>query len=159
MAARSDIQLDVLSDPRWLRTVRALVRGFLESCAFPNDRIMELVLAVDEACTNAMRHSYDGDKERRIRLRFRAISGGAEIVVRDKGKPAPFEKVRKKDFSTPTKQDVQPGGRGIQILYEVFDEVKFAPGARSGNCVTLRAYLPSRRRPVRRGKVRGVAQA
>jgi len=154
LAARNDIQLEVLSDPRWLRSVRALVRGFLECCAFPTDRIMELVLAVDEACTNAMRHSYNGDKERRIRLRLRALAGGVEIVLSDQGVPAPVERIQKRKASTPTKEDVQPGGRGMQILYEVFDEVRFVPGARRGNRVTLRAYSPPGRwrTPRRRGR-------
>jgi hypothetical protein len=39
---------------------------------------------------------------------------------------------------TPEIDDLQPGGLGVRLIHEVFDEVHFCPGESRGNCVTMR---------------------
>lgn len=133
-----DLQIELRSDARWLRAVRGLVRGYLETCGIEAERAGNAVLGVDEACANAMRHSYDGDETRKIALALRSTAEFVEITLRDDGTPAAPEAIRRRQVETPSPHTVQPGGRGIQILYEVFDEVDFRPGRHSGNCVTMK---------------------
>ena len=151
MATHADIRIDVRSDPRLLKSVRGLVRAYLESCGVPARRVDDAVLAVDEACANAMRHSYNGDKNQRISLRLRPYAAGIEIVLRDQGVTAPPEAVARKPVVPPDRQTVKPGGRGIQILYEVFDEVVFRPGRIAGNQVTMRLAHPREPHPSQSG--------
>ena len=45
-----DFRLEVRSDPRFLRCIRNLVRGWAEAADAAQDTADEMVLAVDEAC-------------------------------------------------------------------------------------------------------------
>ena len=134
--------MEVLSDPKLLKSVRGVVRGFAESHALSDEKAMEVVLAVDEACTNAMRHAYDSNSGRKLWLSLRSVDDGIEIVLRDDGTPARSERVRQKEAVAPDPETLTPGGLGVQILYEVFDEVDFVPGPEYGNCITMRLRRP-----------------
>ncbi len=46
------------SDAGRLSRVRAATRGFLADCGFEECAAEALVLAIDEACTNIIRHAY-----------------------------------------------------------------------------------------------------
>ncbi|NIA13370.1 MAG: hypothetical protein GWP08_04760 [Nitrospiraceae bacterium] len=134
--------MEVLSDPKLLKSVRGVVRGFAESHALSDEKAMEVVLAVDEACTNAMRHAYGSNPGRKLWLSLRSTEDGIEIVLRDDGTPASSERVKQKEVVAPDLETLKPGGLGVQILYEVFDEVDFVPGPGSGNCITMRLRRP-----------------
>ena len=141
-----DLRVDVAADPRLLGSVRALLRSYLTACGIAEDKSDEVVLAVDEACTNAIRHSYGGPCSERIELRLRCSDEGLEIVVADHGKPAPPQAVAPRDLPAPDPATVKPGGLGVHLMHRVFDRVEFRPGERSGN--TVRMFL---RRPDRVG--------
>jgi len=138
LATHEDIRVELNADPRMLRAVRGLVRGYIEGWDFPEDKVLEVVLAVDEACTNAMRHAYNNEPGNRLVLWLRSGETCIEIELRDEGEPAPPGRVKRKKIVVPDKETLQPGGLGVQILYEVFDEVQFAPGEERGNRVTMR---------------------
>lgn len=138
MATHEDIRVELNADPKLLRAIRGLVRGYLESWSFPEDKVLEVVLAVDEACTNALRHAYNNEPGNRLALWLRSTDTCIEIELRDEGRPAPPGRVKRKKIVVPDKEALQPGGLGVQILYEVFDQVQFAPGEERGNRVTMR---------------------
>ena len=141
--AKQDIRVEVLSDPRLLKSIRGLVREYLASFGVSAERIGEVVLAVDEACTNAIRHAYGLRKDRRIELILTSSGDGIEIVLRDEGVPAPADRVQRREFATPDLESLTPGGLGVQLIYEVFDEVEFTPGETVGNCVVMRLKTPA----------------
>ena len=141
---QDDIHIDLVSDPRLLASVRGLIRTYLVNEGFSNDRAGEIVLAVDEACTNAMRHSYGGKPEGRLRLTVRSHDGAIEFILKDKGIPVPLEKCGRKDLAAPDASSLTPGGLGVQLMYSVFDEVTFRPGKTSGNRVVMRIQRPEK---------------
>ncbi|NIP90019.1 MAG: ATP-binding protein, partial [Gammaproteobacteria bacterium] len=49
--------LEIAAHPRLLSTVRGMVRSYLAEAGFARERTDEVVLGVDEACTNAIRHA------------------------------------------------------------------------------------------------------
>jgi anti-sigma regulatory factor (Ser/Thr protein kinase) len=139
---RDDIRLEIASDARLLCALRALVRTYVGLQGFPFERADEVVLAVDEACTNAIRHSYGGSTDRSIELTLRSLDDGIEIVLRDEGTPASRERLAQRELTPPEPGTVVPGGLGVQIMYRVFDEVTFEPGEDAGNRVTMRLKRP-----------------
>lgn len=143
MACQEELRIEVLSHPKFLRPVRGVVRSYLETYSLPQERIGEVVLAVDEACANAIRHSYAGETEHRVTLSFGADASWIEITLRDEGAPAPIESVQRK-VGTQEPCELKPGGVGVQIMYAVFDEVEFCPGQERGNCVTMRLRRPTK---------------
>ena len=137
------IAMEVTSDPALLGAVRGAVRCYLTANGFSSERADEVVLAVDEACANTIRHAYGGQKNRVFRLAMRTTKRWLEVEVRDGGKPAPRDKIGRKGLpKISDEKEVAPGGLGVQLMYEVFDKVEFSPGKTRGNCVTLRLKRP-----------------
>jgi len=133
-----DVRLIVRSDPRFLGSIRSLVRAWLEACELAGDTANKVVLAVDEACANTIRHAYEGRFDETIEVSLHDDGGYLEFKVSDSGAPCPLECIKKRALHPPTADDLRPGGLGVPLMHEVFDEVNFCPGATSGNCVTMR---------------------
>lgn len=141
---RDEIQVDLASDPRLLNAVRGLVRGYLATAGITGERADCVVLAVDEACANSIRHSYQGSTDRRIGLTLHSEPDAIVFAVSDDGVPAELERCRKKESTAaPDGSTLQPGGLGVQLIYRVFDEVCYEPGQERGNRVTMRLALES----------------
>ena len=136
-----DITLSIRSDPRLLCAVRGLVRPYLEKHDVAAERIDGVVLAVDEACTNAIRHSYGRSSDREVWLSLRQLPEFIEVEVRDDGAPAPADRVQRQPMARPDPETVVPGGLGIPLIYSAFDDVIFEPGAERGNRVRMRLRL------------------
>jgi len=88
-----------------------------------------VVLAVDEALTNIIRHAYLGDSERPIEVSFRRIHlplngksrDALEIVLEDRG-----AKANPKKLCGRALEDVRPGGLGLHFIRESMDTVEFS---------------------------------
>jgi serine/threonine-protein kinase RsbW/sigma-B regulation protein RsbU (phosphoserine phosphatase) len=133
-----DLHLTVRSDPKLLASVRSLVRSWVNSWEVDEKTADEVVLAIDEACTNAIRHAYEGRRDGSVELTLHAAEKHLEFQVSDSGVPCPPECTERRPLHPPDVDDMQPGGLGIQLIHKVFDEVDFCPGVSGGNCVTMK---------------------
>jgi anti-sigma regulatory factor (Ser/Thr protein kinase) len=87
-----------------------------------------VVLAVDEALTNIIRHAYQGKTDQPIEASFRRIQaandGGRraalEIVLEDRGVTVDRQKLCGRELD-----DVRPGGLGLHFMHECMDAVEF----------------------------------
>ncbi|MCL4217002.1 MAG: ATP-binding protein [Candidatus Hydrogenedentes bacterium] len=140
---RDDLYLKVASDARLLCAIRGLMRGYLERHDYEEDRIQEIVLALDEACANAIRHSYEGKNDQYIEVLVCSDAARIEICLKDQGKPTNEDKLNKRVPEAPDPGNLKAGGLGIPLIYAIFDEVRFEPGKTRGNCTTLRLNRPS----------------
>ncbi len=121
-----------------LGCVRRLVRSYLESYETAPERIDEVVLAVDEACANTIRHSYGGRADECFSLEFRSHAHGLEIELRDTGETAPADKTAVTMAARTGEANLRPGGLGIPLIRQVFDEVEFLAESPRGNRVIMR---------------------
>jgi anti-sigma regulatory factor (Ser/Thr protein kinase) len=128
----------VRSDPKLLASVRSLVRSWVESWDVGETTTDKVVLAIDEACTNAIRHAYEGRHDGSVELSLHAEPEYLEFQVSDTGVPCPPDCTTRRPLQTTDIDDLKPGGLGIQLIHEVFDEVDFCPGESGGNCVTMK---------------------
>ncbi len=145
---KQDFMLEIASDPRLLRIVRDLVRSYLIEAGFASERVDEVVLGVDEACSNAIRHSCAGKPDSTFRITFRSAKDWLEIQLEDSGEPASPESFVRGEWPSPADaSDVRPGGLGVHLMHEVFDQVEFCPGVTQGNCVTMKLKLPKKVKP------------
>jgi anti-sigma regulatory factor (Ser/Thr protein kinase) len=133
-----DIRIEIRSKPKLLRGVRELLRCYVRGGGFAPEVADDVVLAVDEACANAIRHSYAGSCDERLELLAACDADGIEIVVSDDGTPAPARRIAPKEQERPDPATVKPGGLGLSLIFKVFDEVVFRPGAERGNRVVMR---------------------
>lgn len=142
-APHEDIRLLVRAQPRLLCGVRSLVRCYLADLGFDESRAFEVVLAIDEACTNAIRHSYAGNVEECLSLSLASDAEWITVTLQDEGRPAPPDKVQPPRPEPLNLESIQPGGLGIGLIYDIFDEVRFVPGERIGNRITMRLHRPA----------------
>jgi anti-sigma regulatory factor (Ser/Thr protein kinase) len=110
----------------------------MEILGLAEDRRDEVVLAVDEAMANAIRHAYQGRCDESVELVMTASPEWLEISVSDQGVPCPAECVERRPLAPPGPDELRPGGLGVKLIHEVFDDVRFCPGEDRGNCVTMR---------------------
>jgi anti-sigma regulatory factor (Ser/Thr protein kinase) len=139
---QTDMHMAFRSDPRLMCSIRGLIRAHITDLGFAEQKVAEVVLAVDEACTNAIRHSYEGCSDKKLELEIRSNGSWVEIFIEDTGLPAPPEKLGMRELTPPGLDELKPHGLGVQLIHSVFDEVVFEPGEKRGNRTTLRLRLP-----------------
>lgn len=116
------VELRVPSDPDRLRLLRAGVTSAAQLCGFGPDDVCDIVLAVDEACQNVIRHAYKDAPKGDIVVSL--LRGDADLVVliRDFAPPVDVSLVKSRALD-----DVRPGGLGVHLISEVMDESGFLP--------------------------------
>ena len=109
------------SDTCHLAKVRAEVRAFLGRNGFDECATELMVLALDEACTNVIRHAY-AHACKPVRLEMTAPRGLVRFVLRDYGRSCDPEKIKGRELG-----DIRPGGLGVHIIRQAFDSVTYSP--------------------------------
>ena len=112
--------LDVPSDPAVMSAVRAVTDKISLAAGLGAEEVEKLVLAVDEACTNVIRHAYGNRRDGRITITFTAGEGRLEIAIRDFGAGADPATFRGRDF-----KEVRPGGLGIHFIESAVDKLDY----------------------------------
>ncbi len=113
-----------------LASMREEVRGFLRETCIDDDVSEVIVLAIDEACTNIIRHAYKGEAKP-FRIEMSRLKNRLRFVLRDYGIPCEKPKIQSRDLD-----EIRPGGLGVHIIQQVFDLVEYSPKSR-GTRLTL----------------------
>ncbi len=102
-----------------LALMRRFVRKFLESYPFSETERTLMVLGVDEACTNIIRHAYHLQADQLIALSLEAKRDCVCLRLRDYGRqPATQMQGRAHDL-------IKPGGLGLHLIRSAFDKVDY----------------------------------
>jgi len=129
------MELKISSDPRWLRMVRAMMQEISRQAGFNDMERSEIILAVDEALSNVIKHSYKGDPQGVVWLTCAADNGCLEVVLRDRGEPIDPQRLE-----APPPDEVRIGGRGLFLMRSIMDEVLFEREGET-NLVRLRKFV------------------
>ena len=134
---KSPVILDIPADPASLFLVRALTAKISEQLGFAQQETDRVVLALDEACANVIRHAYKGLNEERIVITFNVSDECLEILVRDFGTPADPETFQPRDLA-----DVRPGGLGIHFMRSAMDTIEYSAPEDGGMLLKMIKYRP-----------------
>jgi serine/threonine-protein kinase RsbW len=113
-----------------------LVRNFIFEAAlrfgFDEEAAGKIMLAVDEACTNVIKHSYEFSTTKGIDLEILAHDTRFEVVIVHKGKPFDPESVKTPDMKKYFSQ-FRRGGLGMHLMRSLMDKVEYKslPGSRN----------------------------
>jgi len=136
------VHLQIHSCPTQLPVVRAAVEKFCQLLGFGSETVGGVVLSVDEALTNIIRHAYDGAADQRIEVtlepRPAAYGGGLQIVLRDYGRQVDPAQIRSRDL-----EDGRPGGLGVHIMTKCMDRVEYRPAAGGGTILVMTKAGPA----------------
>ena len=128
------------SDPRLLRTVRCLIGEMAEHCGFAEDEAQFIILAVDEACANVIRHAYQGRTDGEIGLSCSAKEDRIEFLLVDQGRPPRPDSLQPRPL-----EEVRPGGLGTHLIRSVMDEVRYRPSEQGNELFLAKSLRPRRR--------------
>jgi serine/threonine-protein kinase RsbW len=118
------------ADPEQLSVIRRQLSGWLAPLALTEDETADVVLAVDEAAANAVRHAYGPDEAGIVELTLWTETGTLCIEVVDHGSWRP-----------PAERPAE-GGRGIPLMSHMSESVLIHFDDR-GSRVLLRHRIPS----------------
>lgn len=113
-------QLEFSSQTGNLALMRNFVRRFLDTFPFSERERTLMVLGVDEACTNIIRHAYDLREDQLIALSLEQSGDCVRMRLRDFGQQVPAEVMKR-----PLREVIKPGGLGLHLIRTAFDHVDY----------------------------------
>src|SRR2546423_14654512 len=113
-----------------LAPMRKFVRKFLEAYPLSEREQMLMVLGVDEACTNVIRHAYHLRDDQLISLSLEASPRCIRMRLRDYGKQTEAHTMKGRAHDL-----IRPGGLGLHLIKTAFDKVDYILKARGTELV------------------------
>jgi len=117
----NESKLVVPNDTRYLALIGSYISHVARLAGFSGEEVEKIELAVDEACTNVIKHAYDPDTIQHFTVKVRYTDEELRIIVQDKGRP--FDPALL-ESSLVLDKSVE-GNMGLFIMKKVMDEVKF----------------------------------
>lgn len=96
------------------------------------ETVGDLKLALTEAITNIVRHSYDGEPGHQIILSWAVDDETLTLTIRDFGRPFDAS-----NYQSPDLSELQTGGYGIFLIQSLMDEVRYDTSSGAGATLTL----------------------
>ena len=134
---KGPVILDVPAEPAAMFIVRALVGKISERIGFEALETDRLILAVDEACTNVIRHAYGNSGDGRIVITFTLNLDNFEIMIRDFGKGADPATFKGRDLN-----QIRPGGLGLHFIKSAVDRVEYGTPPGGGMLLKMIKLMP-----------------
>lgn len=126
------VTLTVPSQPRYLYVVRSALHPLILDAGFSKKEARLIILAVDEACSNIIKHAYAGDPAGTITVTVADDADRFTVRLRDFGKKADRAAIAPRDLS-----DVRPGGLGTHFMKAAFDSINYNTDQGEGTLLTL----------------------
>ena len=114
------VSFAMASDVRYLPVVRGAVGALTAAIGWNEAECRAVVLAIDEAITNIIRHAYQGRSDGLIELECRESADGLEFTVQDSGEPPDPSRICAREAGAD-----KPGGLGTHIIRDVMDSVSY----------------------------------
>ena len=137
---KSEYRLRIPSQTDNLEIIRDLVSKVASKVGFGDEDVGKIELAVDEACTNVIKHAYGKDPHKPIDIGIKIDINKFTIVITDRGRgfdPSRLEMPDMKEYLA----ELRVGGLGIYLMRTLMDKVNYdiKPGVK--NTVTMVKYF------------------
>jgi anti-sigma regulatory factor (Ser/Thr protein kinase) len=123
-----------------LQIVRSAVGQMAAAAGFEEDEVQFIILAVDEACANVIRHAYGGRPDGQVRLSCSASADRLEFILADNGRPPRSTRPEPRALD-----DVRPGGLGTHLIRSIMNEVEYRFGDNENQLYMSKFVRPRRR--------------
>ena len=127
------VELKIPSELGYERVAREAAATVARRLGFSPERIDELKTAVDEACTNAIRHGSKSDARMKVVVVLTADETKLDILVKDPGAgDLPPSEVVAPDIQAQIEEGGPKGGLGLWLIRQMVDEAYFIEDDDSG---------------------------
>lgn len=133
--------LKIYSRTDQLVAVREFVSQAATAAGFNDEEVSKIALAVDEACTNVIKHAYRYDPSKQITITTKDSNGKFEVSIVDHGKQFNPDAIKQPDMKEYL-SSYRRGGLGVHLMKRLMDKVEYhiEPGKR--NQVRLIKQIP-----------------
>ena len=116
-----------------MKLIRRALDAAVRMCGFDEAEAGDIVLAVNEACQNVIRHGYRGDARGELRLGIYRRADGIAVRLADFAPPVDPSMIRPRDLEC-----LRPGGLGSFFIREIMDSADYLPAPRGlGNLLQM----------------------
>jgi serine/threonine-protein kinase RsbW len=124
VSAASVVSLVIPARAEYIALGRLALSGLLRPLAVEPELIADMKLALTEACSNSIRHAYEGGRHGAVEIRYELAGDRLAVEVSDDG-----------EGFDPEALEIEPGeldegGLGIAIIRALTDDLSISP--RSG---------------------------
>ncbi len=106
----------------------SIIRDFISSSAYEagmkSDAVENIILAVDEACTNIIRHAYKSVPDGELIIKTKSTASRFVVSITDYGKSFEPEMIPEPDLQKYYRQR-RVGGLGMYLMKTLMDDVKY----------------------------------
>ncbi len=125
-----------------LSDVREFINSLVRKIGISPEVSEDIILAVDEACTNIIKHSYKFFPDGEIIVKVKYFDNKIIITIIDYGENFQTHKNNKHDLKEYYKHK-KVGGLGMYLMKTLMDEVKYSSVPGKYNQVLLTKYINS----------------
>ena len=130
MQKRSDISCKSCTSQ--LHQIRKTVKRACRDMTFNEDKTNAVVLAIDEACANVIRHSCNFSDKYKLKIEVYEEDDLGVFVISDNAPPIPASAIEPKN-----NEQLEPGGLGLHLIHQVMDDVELISPQGEGNRLKL----------------------
>ncbi len=132
-------EISIQSKTENLKVIRNFVQEIASNCMFDSSVIADIVLSVDEACTNIIEHAYSCDAKGEIILKIECADDKILIEITDFGVEFNPISVPKPNIAQHLAEK-KSGGLGVYIIKQLMDEIIYQRKDEKINKLTLIKY-------------------
>lgn len=125
-----------------LAGIRDFIKSAADQSGFSEDTTGKIILAVDEACTNIIKHAYKNSPEGNIFIKIKFNDPKFSISITDEGSHFDPTRVPEPNLREYYKEK-RVGGLGVFLIKKLMDEVNYSTLTGNKNQVILVKYLPN----------------
>jgi serine/threonine-protein kinase RsbW len=134
--AERSVRLVIPAKAEYITLGRLALTAISRVRPLSDETLSDLKLALTEACTNSVRHAYEGQVGQ-VEILYRIEPDRLVVEVVDDGAGFEAEAVDSADNG-----DLSEGGLGIAIIRAVADEVEIGRGESGGSRLRFVKFLP-----------------
>ena len=123
-----------------LIAVREFVSAAAREFGFSDEEVSKISLAVDEACTNIIKHAYKFDTSKSITITVKPGNGAFEISIIDTGNKFSPTEIQSPDMKEYL-EHYRQGGLGVYLMKRLMDKVEYDIEPGKQNEVRMVKYL------------------
>lgn len=126
------IHIRIPAHPAHLKQIRAMTAKVAAAAGLAEKEAGSVILAVDEACSNIIKHCCKDDPTRSIDMTVTLDKDSICLTLVDNGRPFNIEFIKSRDI-----REIKPGGLGVHIIRQVMDVVEYSHTPEGWNQVRL----------------------
>jgi len=122
--SKPEYSLRIPSQTDNLELIREFVANLAVKVGFNSEDVNKIELAIDEACTNVIKHAYKKDEKKPIDIAIKLDLNKFIVIVTDSGKGFDVSRIHSPDMNKYL-AEMRVGGLGLYLMQSLMDEVDF----------------------------------